>query len=194
MEDKSQLTFFYNNQQKNDKKISFDLDKIIILAIILVCLLIAAYIWGKRSSKNQNQIAAAKNEIPLVDLQAGLNETASPHPATLPDGLNKQQLITQETLEQKESQQPTTNILPRTNQLDAKKAYYTIQIASYTSASMAEKERKILAEKGILAFVNTKKTYIVLYAGKFMERKDAESLLRKMRLKYKDCLIRRIEP
>lgn len=79
-------------------------------------------------------------------------------------------------------------------QVLAKKAQYTIQLASYKTKSYAQKEAELLKKKGLAPVVLTKGNYVVVCVGNFADRVAAESLLSELKKqkRYTGCLIRRI--
>jgi len=69
---------------------------------------------------------------------------------------------------------------------------YTVQVASFKKERYAHKEAEGLKDKGYDIFVLPKGKYSILCVGKFRQKDAAEILSKKMRKKYKDCLIRRL--
>jgi hypothetical protein len=69
---------------------------------------------------------------------------------------------------------------------------YTIQVASFLSKTNAQKEADTLKRRGLSSIVLPKGKFSVVCVGNFSQRKDAESLLLKLKKQYQDCLIRRL--
>jgi hypothetical protein len=69
---------------------------------------------------------------------------------------------------------------------------YAIQLASYKTKSLAQKEAEILKKKGYSPSVLSKSGYAVLYVGDFSNKETAQSSLSELRKRYRDCLIRRL--
>jgi len=69
---------------------------------------------------------------------------------------------------------------------------YTIQVASYLTKSMAQKEAAALKGKGHLTQLLTKGKYIVVCVGNFSNQNSAEPLLTELKKRYRDCRIRRL--
>ena len=69
---------------------------------------------------------------------------------------------------------------------------YTIQIASYKSKDIAQREILTLRQKGVEGFIVVKGEYLIVCVGKYNAKSDAEKVLSKVKSKYKDALIRRI--
>jgi len=69
---------------------------------------------------------------------------------------------------------------------------YTIQVASFLKRVNARKEADTLKRKGLSPLVLSKGKFSIVCVGNFSKRKEAESLLPKLRKRYQDCLIRRL--
>ncbi len=69
---------------------------------------------------------------------------------------------------------------------------YTIQVASFLNRINARKEADILKRKGLSPLVLSKGKFSIVCVGNFAKRKEAESLLSKLKKQYQDCLIRRL--
>lgn len=69
---------------------------------------------------------------------------------------------------------------------------YMIQVASYQTKVFADKEAQALKKKGLSTLVLSKGRFIVLYVGKFSDRKTANSVLTQLRKQYRDCILRRL--
>jgi cell division septation protein DedD len=70
---------------------------------------------------------------------------------------------------------------------------YSIQIASYNKESFAQSEAKVLQAKGFPAFVLNKTGYVVLYAGPFRTKPEADKNMGLLKKTYKDCILRRLQ-
>ena len=69
---------------------------------------------------------------------------------------------------------------------------YTIQVASFLNKTNAQKEADALKRKGLSPIVLPKGKFNIVCVGNFSQRKDAESLLPKLKKQYQDCIIRRL--
>lgn len=81
--------------------------------------------------------------------------------------------------------------VPRTKEILVPQGF-TIQLASYQTATYANKEAEKLKKKGLSPLVLPKGSYQVLCVGNFSDRKTAMSLLSELKKQYKDCFIRRL--
>ena len=69
---------------------------------------------------------------------------------------------------------------------------FTIQIASYKSKTLAQKEAQSLKKKGLSPAVLSKGGYNVLCVGNFSSKKEAQTLLLELKKRYAGCYIRRL--
>lgn len=69
---------------------------------------------------------------------------------------------------------------------------YTIQLASYKAKKFADREAEALNKKGVSAFIIYKGDYVVLCAGKFSDKEQARDSMKKLKIRYKDCYLRRL--
>ena len=69
---------------------------------------------------------------------------------------------------------------------------YTIQVASFKTDLNANKEADSLKGKGFETSVLRKGSYSIVCVGKFQRKEEAKQFSRKLRNRYKDCLVRRL--
>jgi hypothetical protein len=74
----------------------------------------------------------------------------------------------------------------------AKLQNYTIQLASYQSKNLAQKEAGALKKKGLAPLVLSKGSYSILCVGSFNSKETAKPLLSQLKKKYQDSFIRRL--
>ena len=68
--------------------------------------------------------------------------------------------------------------------------FYTIQIASYKSEKIAQREADLLKQKGYDILVVPKGSFFIICVGKFNQKEQAKSYSQKLKKQYKDCLVR----
>lgn len=68
---------------------------------------------------------------------------------------------------------------------------YTIQVASFQTKTLAQKEERMLKNKGHYTMLLNKKGYTILCVGKFSDKNTARTLLAQLKKRYGDCYIRR---
>lgn len=91
-----------------------------------------------------------------------------------------------------QSGQETTEYASRVPAQTAGYGAYTIQLASFSTKSTAQKEMAALKKKGLTALTLVKGEYIVLCVGNFPTKESAQMLLTQLKKSYKGCYIRRI--
>jgi len=70
---------------------------------------------------------------------------------------------------------------------------YAIQLATFSTKTLAQKEIELLRKKGYAPLVIAKGKYIVLYVGNFSNKETANKVLGEFRKRYSDCrIIRRL--
>jgi len=69
---------------------------------------------------------------------------------------------------------------------------YTIQLASFSSKTSAEKEVAFLRKKGYTPLVIPKGKYIMLCVGNFSDKETASKVLAEFKKRYSDCRVRRL--
>lgn len=69
---------------------------------------------------------------------------------------------------------------------------YTIQVASYRTKKLAQKEAKDLTRGGFQVLVLPKGQFVVVCVGSFSDKKAAEVFLPKLKNKYNSSYVRRL--
>lgn len=69
---------------------------------------------------------------------------------------------------------------------------YVIQVASLKSESSAKGLVEMLIKKGVPSFSKSSGKYIVVLAGNFNKREEAQTKLRELKKTYNDCFIKKI--
>lgn len=67
---------------------------------------------------------------------------------------------------------------------------YTIQVASYKSESLAQKEANGLKAQGMSSLVLNKGSYWIVCVGQYAKQDEAKKTLNKLKKRYKDSIIR----
>lgn len=75
---------------------------------------------------------------------------------------------------------------------DKIKSKYTIQLASYKSKALAQREAEVLKKRGFTPLILSKGAYTLLYVGNFANKEMAKTLLEELKKKYPDSFIRRL--
>lgn len=153
----------------------FSHQSVIVIFICTIMLLVAAFTLGVEKGK-----LVARN-TPSVSVPAVAGTAAA---VAAP--------VTAEAVPAATSQ--TAQATPVAAVPEAPKATggYAIQIASVKSESAAKKLAETLTKKGISAFTRSAGSYIVVLAGNFGKREEAQASLRELKKTYTDCFIRKI--
>ena len=69
---------------------------------------------------------------------------------------------------------------------------FTIQVATFKTAALAQKEAEFLKKKGFTVRLSSSGAYVVLCAGNFSNKETAKPVLAKLKKQYDDCFIRRL--
>jgi len=69
---------------------------------------------------------------------------------------------------------------------------YTIQVASVQSEKAAKIMSESLLKKGITSFTKASGKYVMVLAGNFSKKEEAQSTLRELKKTYADCFIKKI--
>jgi hypothetical protein len=139
-------------------------EKVILIAIALLVTAIISFSIGVERGKN---LAARRINL-RIDVASN---KAAPGSAT--------QLATA-------SKQPVT-LTPQ------KSESYAIQLATFGTKTLAQKEIELLRKKGYAPLVISKGKYIILYVGNFSNKELANKVLGEFKKRYSDCrIIRRL--
>lgn len=69
---------------------------------------------------------------------------------------------------------------------------YTIQVASFKTPELAQKEAEALKKKGFDTLLLSKGEYTIVCVGNFSNKQKATILLTELKKRYRDCFIRRL--
>lgn len=149
-----------------------------ILATIAVIIIgIVAFSLGVEKGKQIVSFNPAKATAP-----AGVKPQANPVKESRP---SKAGIVPQQANSQKEEN-------TKYKELKKNLQKYTIQLASYSARSNAQKEAETLKKRGLAAIIQPKGKYIALCVGNFPDKETAQSLLPQLKKQYRDCRIRRL--
>jgi len=176
-----------SSEEKHSSLVNFtlSLDKILIISVAVIMIMVLSFSLGVERGKgsaqsltktkrvNQGQVSEATQEV--------LNVNDSSQPA---------EAFTQPVRKESEEFLPaalTAKALPeRIN------GFYTIQVASFKKEKYARQEADALEKKGYESIVLPKGSHSIVCVGKFIRRMEAKVFSKKLRKKYKDCLVRRL--
>lgn len=144
----------------------------IILAIAFIIIFITAYALGIEKGKkivfseNENKIVAPLNTTKAVSTAVQVKINNNKTPIAAPARIEKKAATSEET--------------------------YTVQVASFRSKALAEKEKLSLEKKGFAPYVFSKNDFTIVCVGPFESRDKAQLGLKQLRHIYSDCLIKKL--
>ena len=176
---KEQLSFF-QDIEKEKRKITLSLDKLYIIGVIILVGLVACFGLGVEKGRRLS-LAGSKTQ-PV--------ESVMPHEeaSTVP--------IEKEIIRKVAQQQNAPAIIERaeTTQAAGPSLYYSVQVASFKSPTTAKAEAEDLTKRGFAEVdVRPGATWIAICVGRCKTRAEAEKLLTQLRSHYSDCYIRPIK-
>ncbi len=83
-------------------------------------------------------------------------------------------------------------IVPAVLKTPSRKEGYTIQLVTFQSNKLAQKEAEALRKKGLSPLVISRGNYVIVCVGSFSNKDTARSLLSNLKKRYRDCFIRRL--
>mgnify|MGYP001587925581 CR=1 FL=1 len=182
-----------SNQESTSINVVFSHQSVIIIFICVLMSLVASFTLGVEKGK-----LIAKNNLGTEKLLLGTSSAALPD--TLRPTRNDEKILPgQKTVPMAEETKdvPSTPQIPPAVGTQQKeeittKSGYTIQVASVKTETSAKSLSESLIKKGIAAFTKQSGKYIVVLAGNFAKREDAQVKLRELKKTYADCFIKKI--
>lgn len=150
---------------------------IIILFICVLMLLIASFTLGVEKGSLVTARAAVENKETLP---------AVPEKVALPAATGENRVVTENTIVEPRKIQIAATPSP------APQTAYAIQIASLKSESAARGLSETLIKKGFTASVRPSGNYLVVLAGNYASREDAQGKLKELKKTYSDCFVKKI--
>lgn len=171
-------------------------ENLVVVFVFLIVSLIIAFSIGVERGRVKARLA---RPVAQLTTQSLVQNSVMPHPqiSVIPTAqpIGKSNSLVSATV------QPSVEVLPPAvvavpviaRPAPAEKGVdkrYTVQVASYKSQSMAEKESADLKRKGLASFVAVKGNYSIVCVGNFSTQDQAKQMLTKLKKRYKDSTIR----
>jgi len=180
-----QLEFFPAGEDKTTSNLEHfnsikDSQKLVLFILSFLFVGIISYCWGYKQGK---RIALLSNKE-----------------YTISDKIieNNKEVISNK-IERKEEplykiEKKEEPLLPSKEKIDEEKnkVSYTIQVATYKNIEYAQREAEKLKKRGFQTMIINKGNYIILCVGSFLDKKEANVVLVKLKKNYEDCFIRRL--
>ncbi len=159
-------------------------EKLIILILCVMVLSIVSFSLGVEKGKRLSvgSIIGQKTAISNIDIQGQEQGARGIKPVTIPADSNTV----------KPANEPAGIVAVKFDTKAQGSGRYTIQVASFKTSSLAQKEAKELEKRGFSTIVSSKGKYVILCVGNFGDREEAKTTLSKLKKKYEDCFIRRL--
>ncbi len=186
-----------HTEQKTDtriffKSITISIENFVVLAVVIIISMVTAFSIGVERGKRSVPLRSAqRTEAQPVEVKTepppALSEHAS-QPAldtTPPQAVEIATPILQAAAEPEPSTLAAKTVVEKNPEKQ-----YTVQVASFKKEHYAQKEAEGLKESGYEIFVMPKGSYSIVCVGKFARKAQAKEISKRLRKKYKDCLIR----
>lgn len=189
MRGKQLKLFNTSGEQQKKHRILISSEMICISAVIVVILLIVSYVLGIEKGKSLDP--SKKYSMPSKTKQIAV-KISQPEPAEdkvsdiPPVKAEKTGSGENQAKEKKPAAEERSEVKQGSN-----KVPFTIQVASFKDKESAEKEKAHLEEKGFSSEICRKGEYLVIFVGRFKEKKDARGQIEKLKERYTDCFVRR---
>ncbi|MDD5018867.1 MAG: SPOR domain-containing protein [Candidatus Omnitrophica bacterium] len=172
-----------NASSSSSVNVVLSTQSIIILFICVLMLLVASFTIGVEKGK----LVTAKAELTPKETPSVTHETAAAQPSA-PEGR-----ITEKTAAETQKIQIAATPAPQAaKEVQAPLAGYAIQVASLKSESAAKSLSETLARKGFAASVKPSGSYLVVLAGNYASREEAQGKIKELKKTYSDCFIKKI--
>jgi cell division septation protein DedD len=182
------------HQEASSVNVVFSHQSVIIIFICAVMLLIASFTLGVEKGK-----LIAKDTLTMEKISSDRAAAVPPLSAATttkvlnvlpetqkPNGLAivKEEPSSTPLVPASMVAQPKEHLLPQSG--------YTIQIATVKTDQAAKKMAEILTKKGWTSFTKPSGKYIVVLAGNYSRKEDAQIKLKELKKTYSDCFIKKI--
>ena len=146
--------------------------------LIVIGLLVTAVIAFSMGVERGRRTTLSMTEVPVTQVESVAPKTA-PASQTQRAPAAKPQV-------QQESSGPTLRAQATQKQV------FTIQIATFSTKTLAQREAEEIKKKGHTPKLLSSNGYTVLCVGNFSSRETAKTALTELKKYYKDCFVRRL--
>lgn len=172
--------------------LTLTIENLVVLSILCIMLSVFAYSLGVERGKYV-MAAQFKQRVQLKPLVAQAPAVAISAQAAEP----KEQvqvaagnMVSQQTTAQPVPSAVTVPVIEQKLQAVVTDFKFTVQVASYADEKFARRVADDLNIKGYKTLVMKKGKHWILCIGKFNKKQEAVAMTAKLKLKYKDCLVR----
>ncbi len=159
---------------------------IVILFICVLMLLIASFTLGVEKGK----LITAKTTVAVKE-QAS---PAAPEKVALPATGEKSNIAENTAVEPQKIQiaAATTSATEPVKETQTPTGGYAIQVASLKNEGAAKSLSETLAKKGFTASVRPSGNYLIVLAGNYSSREEAQGKIKELKKTYSDCFVKKI--
>ena len=181
-------------------RINLSLENIIVLAILLSLSILLFFSLGvergKRQAINNNDPQKnASQKTVIIPQKEGIRDADKllvKAPVKPASKNSSSDLLTNSAPPVNSDQVKVISIVTETDQNNPNIIKYTIQVATFKKEEFAKQEATRLKDMGYQAIMKKSGQFNSLSVGSFSSKKEAETMLKKLRPKYDDCFIRRL--
>jgi len=173
---------FRENQKKGFFSFARPYEKPILLTIVILIITVVAYCLGIERGKGIALQGAPSLANPKEKLTVRQTDSISTEKDSGPEAVN----LKQKNIDVAQNQQGPYADKKEDNQ------YYTIQVATYNTNALAQKEAERLKKNGYNPLIVNKGKYVVLCVGNYKDKESARSVLVRLKKQYLDCFMRRL--
>ncbi len=157
---------------------------IIILFICVLMLLIASFTLGVEKGK----LITVKTTVDVKE-QAS---PAAPEKVALPATGEKSNIAENAAVEPQKIQIAAATTPEPIKETQTPTGGYAIQVASLKNESAAKSLSETLAKKGFAASVRPSGNYLIVLAGNYSSREEAQGKIKELKKTYSDCFVKKI--
>lgn len=186
------------------KDLTLTPENIIVISIVSLMILVVSFSFGVEKGRRMVLASLEKEATPVVMETPASAEKTLPVIAQLPQAEAApvaasvvKPAITTSPQVVPQTQAVQTQVQPKTTEKKQEiketiLGQYTVQVASFKSKQQAQREASILKSKGYEIFILSKGTYTIVCVGKFSRQEQAKKIIRELKSRYNDCLVRRL--
>ncbi|MFH1772323.1 MAG: SPOR domain-containing protein [Candidatus Omnitrophota bacterium] len=171
-----------NAQKAKRFTLILPMDILILISVILIVLFAVVFSLGIEKGKANTYRNIAQNNLIIAD------ESKQP-PAIEVDKI----VVCKEEEEKDIKPQPVKEEIYEQNSSSKSFDKYFIQVATYRMEKTALREKDLLTEGGFPVVVSKSKKFAIVFVGGFNDKNTAKQALPKLKKRYKDCFIKRVE-
>ena len=171
-------------------QVTFSFENLIIFGIIIIISMVMSFSLGVDRGYKRSRLkeVVQKEEVSQED-SAQVQEVATEPEIVKASVISPRETIVSVTKAQASDVSRELDVIEEKAGQNTEK-FYTVQVASFRTEEYAQKEAMDLKKTGYEILVVPKGNYSIVCVGKFLNHHEAKLFSRKLKNKYKDCLVR----